>query len=211
MPQPRATPARLGALHGAVAAPPVSIAKRNPVSLAAVKLRMRIPFTIPLAGTIALLFISCDRFIGEFNMSRSTRPPIAVADADYVILRPVLLEPSAGALAATVYGSNIYYQPSERIIDVRHLDLRTVQVQERSGAAVPEYAVSIHTTAAGAELLGRWTTTHLEQRLAVFLGGRLISAPFIKSAISEMIVLEGGFTKGDAENIANRLRRGGAA
>ena len=50
--------------------------------------------------------------------------------------------------------------------------------------------VSSHTTTAGAELLRRWTRAHLDQQLGIFVDGRLISAPVIKSSIGEMIAAE---------------------
>jgi preprotein translocase subunit SecD len=83
---------------------------------------------------------------------------------------------TAGAVGDSVYGQTFYFIPSERILDLRHLDLRTAKIEEQSG----RYAVSISTNPAGNQLLGAWTSANLEKRLGVILDGRLVDAPVIK-------------------------------
>lgn len=157
------------------------------------------------AAIVVVLGASCDGPAGEVS-----GPPIAIVDPDYVVLRPVTRNPTAGAASAVVHGQTVYFQPAERILDLRQLDPRTAEVQESSGPSA-SHAVFISTTPEGGEALREWTSAHLKQQLGVFLDGRLISAPVVQSPISDTIVLHGDFTKPEAEAVLGRLRRGGSS
>ena len=127
--------------------------------------------------------------------------------ADYLILRPILPAQGPGLTEATVQGQTVYYDPTTRIMDLRHFDPLTAKAEEHAGA----YVVSIDTTPEGDRLLGTWTSANVNKQLGVFLDGRLISAPHIQTKITSMIVIEDELTKDRAEAIVARLRRGGAA
>ena len=160
---------------------------------------------------IALLLftaVACNGAVGEVRIEKPKAPPIRVADPDYVVLRPVSQTPRAGAVSATIYGRPIYYRPADRIMDLRHFDFRTATLEQ---GPAEEYVVSLHTTSQGNKLLRSWTSQNIGKQLGIFVGGRLIDAPVIKTPITDFIVLEGGFSKSAAEAILARLRRGGAA
>ena len=148
----------------------------------------------------ALLLVSCD--------ARIQKPPIPVSNPDYLVLRPLLTTAAADSVAATLDGNAMYYRPSECILDLRQLDLRTAQVQKGSGP-VRQYGIWIRTTDDGAKRLGTWTAAHVHQQLGIFVDGRLLAAPTVTSEIREMVVVA-GLDQGQAETIARRLRRGGA-
>ena len=160
-------------------------------------------------AVIVVMLAGCNGFVGDVSVEKPAGKPIAVVDPNYVILRPVTTTPSPGLETATIYGRAVYFRPSERILDLHHLDIRTARIEGPvpSGA----YLISINTTPDGRQLLRAWTSENLEKQLGVFVGDRLISAPVIKSRIDDMIVLEGEFTKSQAEAVMNRLRRGGSA
>jgi preprotein translocase subunit SecD len=61
----------------------------------------------------------------------------------------------------------------------------------------------------GAARLGSWTGANVGRYLAVVLNGRVRSAPFIKSQITEDGQIAGMFTKEQAEDVALTLRSGG--
>jgi len=164
--------------------------------------KLQIVFLLLAAG-------ACNGFVGEVHIDKPKRSPIRVIDPDYVILRPVSHAEQPGAISGTIYGRTIYYRPTDRIMDLRHFDLRTAKL-EQSGPA-EEYVVALHTTPQGNELLRSWTSRNIGKQLGVFVGGRLIDAPRIKTPITDMIVLEGSFSKSQAEDILARLHRGGAA
>jgi len=152
------------------------------------------------------LVAGCDGFVGELEVARG--PKVAIVDADYLILRPILIAQGPGLTEATVDGQTVYYDPTTRIMDLRHFDPRTAKVEEfRPGT----YVVSIETTPEGDQLLGTWTSANVKKQLGVFLDRRLISAPHIQSKITSIIVIEDELTKARAEAIVARLRRGGAA
>ena len=154
-------------------------------------------------GLVVLTLASCDRFVGEVAVK-----PVPVVNPDYVILRPVSTTPTPGASDATIYGRTIYFRASDRILDLRHLDAGTAKLDT---ARSDSYVVSIHTTPEGKHLLRAWTSSNLEGQLGVFLDGRLIAAPTIKSTIDEMIILDGEFTKAEADAVMRQLHHGGAA
>ncbi|HVT03316.1 MAG TPA: hypothetical protein VHL58_08065 [Thermoanaerobaculia bacterium] len=156
---------------------------------------------------LALLFLSCNGFVGEANVEVPAGAPISIVDPEYVVLRPVTATATPGAIAATVFGQTVYFIPSERVLDLRHLDPRTAKVEERP---VGTYVVSIGTTPEGDHLLGSWTSANIEKQLGVFVGDSLVSAPLIKSKITGMVILDGGFTRPQAEAVVERLRRGGS-
>ena len=157
-----------------------------------------------------LVVASCDPFVGEVSIKKQSGPPIVVVDPDYVIVRPVTTRRTEGAASAVVYGQTLYFQPAQRILDLNQLDLRTAAVEETSGP-IRSHVVSITTTPGGAEALREWTSTHLNQQLGIFLDGHLISAPVVRSPISDMILLDGDFTEPQAEAVLARLRRGGSS
>jgi|SRR5438105_6873409 len=160
------------------------------------------------AGLVILLLGNCDGFVGEVSVDTPLGPPIAVVDADYVILRPVTTAELTNSKTATAYGQTLYFRQSERILDLRHLDLRTAKI-EQNPTQSGTFAVSLATTRKGVQLPGAWTSANVGKQLGVFLDNRLISAPVIKSPITTLIVLDGDFTKAQAESVVSRLRRGG--
>ncbi len=157
---------------------------------------------------LAVLLSSCNGFVGEVQIEKPKGPPVQIVDRDFVILRSVNTQATPDTVATTLEHQTYYFNPSERILDLRQLDPRTAKLEEPRPNT---YVISIRTTEEGDRLLGTWTSANLEQQLGIFVNNRLISAPFIKSRITGMIVLDGSFTKAQAEEVLARLRRGGAA
>src|SRR5204863_3437165 len=153
---------------------------------------------------------SCDGFVGEVTASRRSGRRAAVINPDYVILRPLTTTGRPGSTAAMIYGHTVFFRESERIVDLRHLDFRTATV-ETPGAQAGRCAVSVRTTAAGAELLGALTAANIGKQLGVFVNHRLICAPLVMSPITDMIIIDGEFTQSHAEDIVKSLHRGGTA
>ena len=129
-------------------------------------------------------------------------PPVPIVNPDYVVFRAVSETPLPDGREATVYGRTVYYREDERILDLRHLDPRTVELEDDS--------IVINTMPEGDPLLQNWTTAHVGQMLGIFIDGKLIAAPRIMSKISDTVVLTGDFGREEAAAIAARLRRGGA-
>ena len=159
---------------------------------------------------ITLVAFSCDGFIGDFGVrfKRPRGPTIPIVQPDYVVLRPVSETPSPGAGFAVDLGRTLYFNESERVLDLRHLDPRTAEIDRRQDGT---YVVWISTTDVGDELLGNWTAANVERQVGVFVDGKLICAPVVKSRITGGIVIEAQLTNEQASQIVARLRRGGAA
>ena len=162
----------------------------------------------PALSALAVLILSCNGYVGEVESQKPSGPPIPIVDPDYVILRPVSETPAPGFAPATVDNRTVYFNPKERIVDLRHFDPRTATVE---AGPMNSFVVSIRTTPDGEKLLGAWTAANIHKRLGVFVGNQLISAPHVESRIDGGIVLDGGYQKTDAERVLARLRRGGAA
>jgi SecD/SecF fusion protein len=60
--------------------------------------------------------------------------------------------------------------------------------------------------AAGAENMRRATASHLNAPLALLVDGDVISAPTLRSPISESAIVSGDFTRAEAERIAEGMR-----
>lgn len=150
---------------------------------------------------VAWLFAACH----DVQTDPLRGPQVAITNADYLVLRPVAPTPTAGSTPATVYEQTVYYDPTARIMDLRHFDPRTAQL-EQFGTT---YAVSIRPTPEGDEILGTWTSANVGRQLGLFVDGKLAAAPYVRSKITSMIIIESDFTKAGAEAVIARLRRGG--
>jgi hypothetical protein len=132
---------------------------------------------------------------------------IRIVNPEFIVLRPLENQPTPGATTASIYGRRVYYKSSDRILDLRQLAPETAHVRQ---TATGTFLVIVDTTNEGAKPLRVWTSTHLNQQIGVFVDGHLIDAPIIKSAIDGLIVLDGQFTRSQAEEVKARLLRGGA-
>lgn len=147
--------------------------------------------------------------------SRVQRQPVApnrtsairVVNPDFVVLRPLRTDPSPRTTAVSISGKRLYFDPSERLVDLRQLVPESAIVRQTPHGS---FVIVINTTAEGAKALKAWSSTHIYRQLGVFLDNRLIDAPVIKSVIDDMIAIDGELTRPQAEEIKRRLLRGGA-
>jgi preprotein translocase subunit SecD len=108
-----------------------------------------------------------------------------------------------GLRPAPVVGSDrvIYLHP--QTIVTNDEILRSVVVPNRDGAG---FGVAVTLNAAGAENMRRATASHLNAPLALLVDGDVISAPTLRSPISESAIVSGDFTRAEAERIAEGMR-----
>lgn len=86
-------------------------------------------------------------------------------------------------------------------------DLDTVGVQ--TGSLAGSYQIAFTLKPNGAKIFSDFTSTHVNQYLAIVLDKKVLSAPVIKSAITGgQGVIEGGFTADTANTLAVSLRYG---
>jgi preprotein translocase subunit SecD len=77
-----------------------------------------------------------------------------------------------------------------------------------SGGMGDEYLINFSLKPSGAAKFGAWTAANVGQYMAVVLNDRVMSAPFIKSQITDSGQISGSFTKDSAEGLALTLRSG---
>jgi preprotein translocase subunit SecD len=85
--------------------------------------------------------------------------------------------------------------------------LDSVGVQ--AGAVGGSYHIAFALKPEAATVFADYTSSHIDQYLAIVLDGKLISAPVIRSAITDgQGIIEGGFTNESANALAVQLRYG---
>ncbi len=139
--------------------------------------------------------------------SPAAAQPQRVANADYVVLRPLQQKPFDGALHADLSGETFYFADRDVILDLRDLDLDSAEVSE---AHAGKYGVRLPTNTPGDEKLKTWTSANVGRQLGIFVGGRLITAPWIRTPISGLVYLDDVFSKDEAAKVVERVKRGGA-
>jgi len=137
--------------------------------------------------------------------------PIALVRANYLVLRPLAARPTASYNgSAQIYGNAVFYSEHDILLDLRDFDLNSAELQHMNSLNRNVPFISLRTSADGGQRLGEWTEKHVNERLGIFLDGKLISAPVIRSRIDDMIILDSEFTEAQAKEILERLRKGGA-
>lgn len=108
---------------------------------------------------------------------------------------------AAGTLAPTATAAPTVYKAI-----MNGSDLKEVGVVR---STLGEYEVSFTMTDQGAKVFGDYTSSHVGEYLAIVLDNKVISAPVIKTAITEGSgVIQGSFTSDSANALAVQLRYG---
>ncbi|HEV2719965.1 MAG TPA: hypothetical protein VG323_08095 [Thermoanaerobaculia bacterium] len=145
-----------------------------------------------------------------FLCACAAKPPAShtVANPDFVVFRAVGTDPSAGSATVSMDGRTYHFNPAERVVDLREIDADSCRAER---TPLGGWAVYGKLTPDGGRKFGQWTLAHINQQLGIFVGGRLISAPFIRSRIDDAFVIEGAFTQAEVEEVVARLRSGGSS
>jgi protein-export membrane protein SecD len=70
------------------------------------------------------------------------------------------------------------------------------------------WLIQFELTGAGSDQFFNYTSSHIGQPLAIVLDGRVLSAPVINAAIQGSGVIQGQFTRDEAESLAVQMRYG---
>ncbi len=113
-------------------------------------------------------------------------------------------KPTDKCLEATLPGSKqkIYLHP-QAVLTKK--DVAKAQVTTYRGFP----AISVTFTKEGGAKMAKLTEANQGKKLAVLVDGKVISAPVIRSKISEKAEITGKFTKAEAEKIAEAMNKGG--
>lgn len=110
-------------------------------------------------------------------------------------------QPAPGLIVARVPGSDrlIYLHP-EVVVD--NDDIAQSWVSEDDP---DRYGVGVRFLSSGAERMRQATTAHLGRPVAILLDGAVVTAPVVRSAISDVAVISGPYTRAEAESIARAI------
>jgi hypothetical protein len=107
--------------------------------------------------------------------------------------------PAGGLTEVLVPGSGqrIYLHQNAVVTNGDVTAARVTQAADGSG-----FNVGIEFTQAGSEKMGAATKAHIGKPVAILVDGRVISAPLLRSVITDSAVITGSFTREEAERIA---------
>jgi hypothetical protein len=111
-------------------------------------------------------------------------------------------QPTIGLRAVRVgdSGRTIYLHPD---VVVTNDDIAGSRVVPGDGPS--HFGVAVTFTLAGTEKMRRATASHVGAPVAILLDGEVISAPTVRSAITDSAVISGDFTRAEAERIADGM------
>jgi preprotein translocase subunit SecD len=119
-----------------------------------------------------------------------------------VELRRAETEPAEGLTEATVEGTKrkVYLHKEAEITNE---DIASAKVVADEGK---DPFIEITFTKAGQKKIAKLTRDHKDKPLAILVDDKVISAPLVKSEISEKANITGKFTKDEAERIVKGLK-----
>ncbi len=112
-------------------------------------------------------------------------------------VRLVEKDPAPGLKEANIEGGGTVYLHDEVV--VTNSDIAQAKVIPRPGGS--DFMVSVTFTPAGARKMQAATEGNIGKRMAILIDGVVITAPVVRSVLSESAVVEGHLTKQEAERI----------
>jgi hypothetical protein len=112
--------------------------------------------------------------------------------------------PAPGLTAAIVAGSGRTVYLHEEVL-ITNSDL--TQAVVTSGRAPGTFNVEVVFNAASTERIMRATADHIGRPIALLIDGSVVNAPTIRSAIGGSAIINGDFTKADAEMMAAGIEK----
>ena len=146
-------------------------------------------------GVLIAVAVITSAAVGFFS------PRSVVAPAIRFEMRLADARPAAGLTEATVAGSDdkIYLHVETIVTNSDVADVRVV-------GANASYQVAVKFTTEGARRMLRATEGHVGRPLAILLDGQVVAAPTVRDPISETAILDGRYTRAEAERIAAGIR-----
>ncbi len=153
----------------------------------------------------ALLFCACQKQDAEPSH-------VVVRNPGYLVVRPIRRDADAEHTARVelpYFGAGYGFASSSALLDLSSVDLGAVAFSGGRTSIVGEATIWLPLTPEGRRRLSAWSEQHAGDYLGIFLKGRLVAAPQIKTAIGGGIPLRvAGKREGDL--VLEELRNGGA-
>jgi preprotein translocase subunit SecD len=145
----------------------------------------------------ALVFGLC------FLLPRIASAEPATDDAVTVKFYVAESNPAAGLKQAQVEGDNrkVVYLHTEPVLTRDDIAAARVIMDNNNRPAI-----DVGFTKAGQEKMGKATGENIGKRLAIVVNGKVISAPTIRSKITDRAQVTGVFSKGEAEKLAQGIQ-----
>ena len=139
--------------------------------------------------------------------------PVVVRDPSYLVVRPIRREADADhtiAVDLPYSGAGYGFASTTPLFDLTAFDLRRVEYAGGRTSVVGEATIWMPLTPEASRRLQEWSASHIGEHFGVFLKGKLIAAPVVRSAVSGGIPLAVP-SKSEGDRILKELRGGGAA
>ena len=171
---------------------------------------MRVTATGARSGLLAavvsaLLLLSCGK--------EAERSPVAVRNPDYIVVRPIKREPDTEHTLLVEFpyaGAGHGYASAAPLLDLRSINIPGVTFAGGRTSVVGEATLWLPLTPEASQRLETWATEHKGDFLGVFLRGKLVAVPQVKSSFGGGIPLRVA-SKTEGDLVLKELRNGGAA
>ena len=152
------------------------------------------------ARTIVLCVAWTIGLLSPVGASSQTPAPAATA----LEVRLAETQPAPGLVEATVLDSNEkVYLHREAVVT----NADVIQATVVPGITSVNFNVAITFNRTGAAKMTRATASHLNKPVAILINGRVVTAPKVRSQISDQAVISGDFNRDQASAIAAGLSR----
>jgi hypothetical protein len=158
-----------------------------------------------MALVLALLAFSCDK--------EAERAPVVVSNPDYIVVRPTRREPDAEHTVRVEFpyaGAGYGYASAAPLLDLRSIYIPGVTFAGGRTSVVGEATIWLPLTSEASQRLETWSTEHKGDYLGIFLRGKLVAVPEIKTSFGGGIPLRVP-SKTEGDLVIRELRNGGAA
>jgi preprotein translocase subunit SecD len=119
-----------------------------------------------------------------------------------VELRRAESKPADGLTEAKIAGTDqkVYLHKEAEITNEDIAEAKVITDERK------DPAIEITFTKEGQKKMAKMTKDHKDKPLAILVDGKVVSAPIVKSEVSEKALITGKFTKEEAEKIAKGIK-----
>jgi hypothetical protein len=139
--------------------------------------------------------------------------PVVVRNPDYLVVRSIRREADAQhtiRVALPYSGAGYGFASTQALLDLSSFDLAAAGFSGGRTSVVGEATIWLPLTPEGSRRLEAWSSGTGDKRLGIFVNGKLVAAPQIKSRIGGGIPLRVA-SKSDGDRVLEVLRNGGVA
>jgi hypothetical protein len=162
------------------------------------------PKTATLRPRIAIVATVVVAFVAVLTFGPH-RWPLGVVDLQAAVrfeMRLAESSPASGLREMKVLDSDRTVYVYEDVV-VSNSDISRAQVIDVGGPS--RFGVAVEFTAEGAQKMQAATTGHIGKPVAILVDGEVVMAPTLRAPISTSAVINGDYTRAQAERIANGI------